>query len=430
MLDKLKKENKELTKESLVLCELILDNNKANSGALRQNAVNVFDILHYTKEEYAEQISKQNRIVKQLSEEINRINNENESLKTQIFRYLQEGHSPTQQSSASEALKDKASDASSHALAVADKDLEIKETLNISATQKENTNKEQQHGDPFNRKPKQWHASASSQVEIEDVESEEEMEMPKYKGKQIIPHIVDIKSYFDNIDAQMWDILIAIGKDGHSELKCIEEARSVDIKNKTSLNSNIQQLQKMGLIEKDKITMGWRWTYCYNLSNIGKRVFAERFKTDPVKSEKEKLQAEHTSITHGYCIKDAANLLMKMHGFENPVISRENNKITVPDMGIYIPDIKALNPKDGKTDYFEVERGTCSQEDFNKKCEKMRQITNRLYFITPDEKSANIVEKQVARYMLNKGSKLQGVMFFITTMNKLSEGMWGKKLTI
>lgn len=60
----------------------------------------------------------------------------------------------------------------------------------------------------------------------------------------------------------------------------------------------------------------------------------------------------------------------------------------------------------------------------------MRQITNRLYFITPDEKSANIVEKQVARYMLNKGSKLQGVMFFITTMNKLSEGMWGKKLTI
>ena len=283
------------------------------------------------------------------------------------------------------------------------------------------------------RQPSQWRqeerVEGKSRIMIEDEPEILHSGVVK-TNKTPIAHVVNLSTYTDKLDVHMWDILLAIGRDGKCESKEIEEFQQTTQKGKALFNSNISTLVKMGLLNKEKMSTGWRWAYIYTLSEMGERIFVERYKTKPVKNEKDILLTENTGIMHGYCVKDAATLLVKACGYNIVKTTRETTKTEIPGLGVYYPDIIAINDASNQPDYYEIERGTNSQEMFSLKCDKMRHVTQVLRFITPDLKSFNITEKMIIRYMLDNGSKLKGLKFEITTMSKLSEGKTEKTIIV
>lgn len=247
------------------------------------------------------------------------------------------------------------------------------------------------------------------------------------KNKDVIAHVIDLKEYINKINDIMWEIIIAIGKKGLSESKDLKKEVVKRGITESSFNTALSQLRKMNIVEQEKFNTGWRWFYAYELSDLGRQIYVERFGSEPVLCEKQILQKEHTTALHGYCIKDAAYILKSVFGYDEAVTDRKMNSMKLYNGEVYIPDIIAKKRQGAITDYFEVELGHHTQKDFNSKCDKMRMVTKNLYFITPDADTMNkILVRQISQWVLEKGGKdkLKGLTIYLTTMTKLSEGRW------
>jgi len=255
----------------------------------------------------------------------------------------------------------------------------------------------------------------------------EEKAQVQKSNDNIMAHVIDLHDYMNNMTDIMWNIVIAIGKDGMSESKDLKKSVVRDNITESAFNTALAQLRKMGIVEQERINTGWRWFYVHELSDLGSRLYVEKFKQNPIACEKQVLQREHTTALHGYCIKDAAYILQTVFGYDEAVTDRKMNSMKLYNGEVYIPDIIAKKKKGAIIDYFEVELGHHTQKDFNNKCDKMRMVTKNLYFIVPDADVMNkILARQIGQWVLEKGGKdkLQGTTVYLTTMTKLSEGKW------
>lgn len=255
-------------------------------------------------------------------------------------------------------------------------------------------------------------------------------EQAQEKGKPV-PHVVDLGEYMQSVSDVAWSILLGIGKLGLSEAKDLKQYVLKESVNEAAFNTALTQLRTMKIIDEEKLNTGWRWFYVYELSDIGKRIYLEKFKENPIDCEKQVLQKEHTSALHGYCIKDTAWLLKEIWGYTEVSYDRAKNEIKLPASNeVYIPDVIARRvEKDGSVtvDYFEVELGHHTQQDFDAKCDKMRRLTRSFYFVAPDANVLNrVLAKQLGTWVLNKGGKehLKGITVYLTTLTKLKEREW------
>lgn len=247
------------------------------------------------------------------------------------------------------------------------------------------------------------------------------------KSGGIKAHVIDLNDYMSKMNDIMWEIVVAIGKDGLSESKDLKKVVVKDNITESAFNTALSQLRKMGVVNQERINTGWRWFHAYELSELGTRLYVEKFKQEPVPCEKQILQREHTTALHGYCIKDAAYILQTVLGYDEAVTDRKMNSMKLYNGEVYIPDIIAKKKQGAIIDYFEVELGHHTQKDFNNKCDKMRMVTKDMYFIVPDADVMNkILAKQIGQWVLEKGGKdkLKGTTIYLTTMTKLSEGKW------
>lgn len=267
----------------------------------------------------------------------------------------------------------------------------------------------------------------SEDAVIETIKTQVQTKTEAQKSNEIMAHIVNLNDYINNMNEIMWDVVMAIGKDGVSESKDIKKLVVNENVTESAFNTALSQLRKMHIIEQERINTGWRWFHAYELSDIGNRIYLEKTKKNPVECEKQLLKKEHTTALHGYCIKDTAYILKAAFGYDDAVTDRKANSMKLYSGETYIPDVIAKKKEGALVDYFEVELGHHTQKDFNAKCDKMRMVTKDLYFVVPDADTMNkTLARQIGQWTLEKGGKdkLKGTTIYLTTLTKLNEGKW------
>jgi len=262
---------------------------------------------------------------------------------------------------------------------------------------------------------------------MENLKQELTTRTEQSKAQEVMAHIVNLNDYYNNMTDTMWDILRAIGEQGISESKDLKKIIVGGSVNDSAFNTALIQMRKMNVVEQEKINTGWRWFNTYEMADFGRRLFYERFKANPTESEKIRLQKEHTTALHGYCIKDTAYILQAVFGYDTVSISKKENTTKLLNGEIYIPDIIAKKKQGSIVDYVEVELGNHTQKDFSHKCEKMRMVSKDIYFVVPDADTMNkILTRQISQWILEKGGKdkLKGTTVYLTTTTKLNESKW------
>ncbi len=91
--------------------------------------------------------------------------------------------------------------------------------------------------------------------------------------------------------------------------------------------------------------------------------------------EHERIVSEHASLEHGYMIKDVKKVLEKREKYYSITTGRKENRIEFEAGKAVIPDVIA-RPFNGQCEFYEVELGTHTHDEFRAKCNKLLKITS------------------------------------------------------
>lgn len=257
----------------------------------------------------------------------------------------------------------------------------------------------------------------------------------KEREERSMVHMIDLSIYQEKITDLMWHVIEIIGKEGisaYTEIEARIHDMTPDLATKATLRMSVRSLFSMGLLAQEQISDPIRSKFMvYRLSEIGHRLFKEHFGVSPILSELDIIISQHDNANHGYGILALAQILKDSGKFDSVITDRKINTIKLRRGGTYIPDIIAAIG--AKKFYIEYECGTHVQADFSAKCNKMLQVTNAIYIVTPNR---DILQKrimnQVAIWIKEKGGyrALAGKMVRMTTAtalrheNPLDEECW------
>lgn len=166
----------------------------------------------------------------------------------------------------------------------------------------------------------------------------------------------------------------------------------------------------------------------YSLSEKGKILFTKKFGYPPVLSELQSLVSQHDNIDHGIGIKALKEVLEKSGQFSMVSMDRKENTYTLNDGTKYIPDITAHTigrmGKGGYDMYFEYERGTHHQSDFNLKMNKAVKKSRFINIVCPNNNTVERVKNEVAKWVESRGNgkTIPNVKVRITTARYLNQG--------
>jgi len=243
---------------------------------------------------------------------------------------------------------------------------------------------------------------------------------PKKKTKEVVIHTVNLMEYEAQFNDVMWKMVEVIGKSGAARYpeieKRVKEEISDFVKNRLRVAAN--ELVKMKILDKTELHVPLMpMVVLYALNEISVKLFKNKFKATPVQSEMKKVIKEHDNLEHGYGILSVGQLLADKSAFKDVIAFNRSIAINIGDGRKYIPDITGIT-EEGERIYFEYERGTHTQKDFNEKCNKMCRVTESLNFIVQNK---DILEKrlfpQVKEWIKSRGGQrgLQNITIGLTT---------------
>ena len=248
-------------------------------------------------------------------------------------------------------------------------------------------------------------------------------------GKMFVQNFDDIYSQMKEIH---WIVFEMIVSNGISELSVAKETvfrklatngRDVSIE---KVSRALRLLTTLNLFSQQKVNTGIRWFYVLNLTDTGRKIYIDKYKSVPPETEYKKIVREHENATHGYLIKDVAKILEDTGKYRSVSMSRRSNTITLPNGKSCIPDIVCC--QSNSIEYYEVECGNHHQSDFNDKCNKLKKITQNLYFVTPNKEVAEKrLKPQIEHWIKSCGAtqlKLSGVTVYLTSISDLAAQKW------
>lgn len=248
-------------------------------------------------------------------------------------------------------------------------------------------------------------------------------------GKMFVQNLDDIR---DQMKETHWDTLQFIVESGVAELSMAKNiVRDKFAKKNTPIspdtaNRNIKHLVTLMLFSQERVSTGVRWFTVLNLTETGRQLYINKFLVNPVENEYQKLVREHGNAIHGYTIKDVAQILEDTGRYRTVSMSRRGNTITLPNGKVCIPDVVCCQPN--SIEYYEVECGNHHQSDFNDKCNKLKSITQNLYFVTQNKSDAeNKIMPQIKNWIATCGKeqlRLSGVTVYLTTITDLAMQKW------
>ena len=227
------------------------------------------------------------------------------------------------------------------------------------------------------------------------------------KKQKMMAHTINLKEYEAKLDDASWELIRIIGKEGISIYTEIETAflQANPTISTSKCRSCIGNLTAIQITNKEPIINPLKGKlYAYHLTDMGQRLYKERFGEMPVISEIEKIIAEHDNLIHGYGIKFIADLLREKGEFSEVNDMNRKRPIEIGSGKSYIPDLVCID-ENGHTDYIEYECVNHTQTAFNAKCNKMSKITNVLNFVVPNADSIAKIRNEISKWIENRGAR-------------------------
>ena len=248
-------------------------------------------------------------------------------------------------------------------------------------------------------------------------------------GKMFIQNLDKVREQIKDVH---WETLKYIVESGVSEMsaaklvvrECFAEKGEPISPDRA--NRYIKHLITLMVFTQEKINTGIRWFTVLNLTDTGRRLYINKFLSNPIENEYQRIIREHGSAEHGYTIKDVAQILEDTGKYRSVSMSRRGNTITLPNNRLCIPDIVCC--QSNSIEYYEVECGNHHQSDFNDKCNKLKTITQNLYFITQNKDVAeNRLKPQIEKWITSCGKhqlRLSGITVYLTSISDLAMQKW------
>lgn len=233
----------------------------------------------------------------------------------------------------------------------------------------------------------------------------------------------DIPNELQKLNIYQEEMIKVMGESGYSETRQIydEVMKRIDVQ-ETTLKNQMAGLVENVIVESELVSTFLRRNLnLYGLTGLGEEIYRHLTHKNPIKSEKNKLKTQHSSLKHAYSIKDTATILQDL-GYTNISIDSSLNQIQVSGGNRYVPDIIANFDANKKT-YWEVELAHHKDGDFFEKLQKAAKVTDTVYIIAPDKPTFDKLKNQIGRYradLIKKGLKTQ-ITIFIGTMNHLKK---------
>ena len=204
-------------------------------------------------------------------------------------------------------------------------------------------------------------------------------------------HMIDLSEFREKFNDKMWMLLEVIGKEGLSKFADIESVlakRMPDAKiNRQSVASQFRtaakHLTKMRVLNEytlRKVPITPQMLL-YSLTDIGDRIFQDKFFVKPVESEMARIKRNYHSPEHGYGILSLQKVFVGSGRYKEVSVFNRKNENNPGSPYDYYPDIMCV-PKNGSyIDYFEYDLGAVSLPDLIQKFKKMRNVTSCLNFV-------------------------------------------------
>lgn len=240
--------------------------------------------------------------------------------------------------------------------------------------------------------------------------------------------VFDIKKTKNLLTDVEIKIIELVGKKGISEYpELLAECTSLGI-TESKFDTAFNKMSKDYFIldvEQPQTMNRKRGVRVCSLSNdVGKNLFIDLFKSKPVLSEKEKLQRENDNLVHGYSIKEVAQIL-ESRGYNNITYDRKANTFEISGNSKWIPDITALHPTTGRMEYFEVEMGTHTKEDFANKLDKANFRAKVLMIVVQSTIVQQRIINKVKDWLAEKDRKKVSLEVRVLTIKDLRDKLDG-----
>ncbi len=246
-------------------------------------------------------------------------------------------------------------------------------------------------------------------------------------------YVQDLGLIIEEMKPIHWEVLRFIVESGVSELSRakLDVNSQVRDENGDPLSPEkafriIKFLVTQKLFTQIKISTGIRWFTVLNLTEVGRKLYVSKYNKKPVETEYQRIIREHGNATHGYTIKDAAQILEDTGKYRSISTSRKGNAVKTLDGRTCIPDIVCCHQHG--VEYYEVECGHHHQSDFNDKCDKLKKITPNLFFIGPNRETVEKKLKvQIEDWIKTVGRSqlaMSGVVVYLTSISDLAAQRW------
>lgn len=243
---------------------------------------------------------------------------------------------------------------------------------------------------------------------------------------------VSIEDIKGRMNDRRWVLLEVIGSTGMCEASdIINESLQLLMKRgdpsitENGMRHELLAITTNGCVDKDdSVTHPIKSKFSiYTLSDVGTRLYIDHFGKDPVVSEKNILIANHDNLQHGFGIKFLTQIIESTGQYQDVSMDRKKNTVRLENKELYIPDVTAKSEHNGKTFtvYFEYERGTHKQVDFNIKLNKMAKVTRTLNIVCPNQKTAEDLKRKTAAWIESRGGakQLSSIKVRIATLKHL-----------
>lgn len=221
-----------------------------------------------------------------------------------------------------------------------------------------------------------------------------------------------------------WAIILVIGKYGTSvyndmvykTLELVGTTSSRQIRNRAQL------LHQLGILEMSTVETSKTKFMAFKLTSEGKSLYYTKTGEKPVKSEWEKLVAEHTTLNHGYGIKDICDNLEGNGYFTSVSMYNRNKPIVLSQESRFVPDL-LCEGADNKVMYIEYELHNETNTDtsrfsakMNKFMEAVKGKGGKINFVVKNLDEANAIWKRINDWLDGKPPQaMKGYTIRITT---------------
>ena len=246
-------------------------------------------------------------------------------------------------------------------------------------------------------------------------------------------YVQDIKEIIEKMKEVHWDILRETVESELSEMAKIRRMICVRVRDEGEVMSADkagrllrQMVTELKLFQQIKINTGMRWFYILKLTEIGTKLYVEKFLKKPPITEYQRMIRDHDNAEHGYIIRDVVQILEDTGKFKSVSMSRKSNMIKLPDGRVSVPDIVCCLPNG--IEYYEVECGNHHQSDFNEKCDKLKCITQNIFFVSPNRETVEKrLKPQIEEWIKLRGRgqlQLSGMTVYLTSISDLARQVW------